>query len=115
LYASTESASSGQIGRWPQSLFSKLAQNASHMNFGGLVQSTEGSPSPPMGSGSFPKEGGGAGAGAAFFANVEYIDQFGRKIAGLLPSLVTNKDCYDVGNIKDASFLYGGPGGCIRR
>lgn len=111
LYASTDSTGSGQVGYWPKSLFSRLAQNASDVNFGGLVQATEGSSSPPMGSGHFPKEEGTA----AFFANVEYADQFGRKNAGILPSVVTNKDCYDVGNMNDARFLYGGPGGCTRR
>lgn len=110
LYASTESTGSGQIGYWPKSLFSRLAQNATDINFGGLVQAIEGSPSPPMGSGHFPNEGS-----AAYFANVEYVDQLGRKVAGILPSVVTNKNCYDVGDMKDAQFSYGGPGGCLRR
>ncbi|KAF3340642.1 hypothetical protein FCM35_KLT09486 [Carex littledalei] len=110
LYASTDNSGSGQIGYWPKSLFSRLAQNATDINFGGLVQAIEGSPSPPMGSGHLPNEGS-----AAYFANVEYVDQSGRKIAGILPSVVTNKNCYDVGDMKDARFSYGGPGGCLRR
>ncbi|KAJ1692099.1 hypothetical protein LUZ63_008797 [Rhynchospora breviuscula] len=107
LYASTESTTSGKIGYWPKSLFSKLAQNGTVVNYGGFVQVKKGSVSPPMGSGHFPNDT------AAFFANVEYVDEFGRKIAGNLPSVVTNKNCYDVGNMGDATFFYGGPGGCV--
>ncbi|KAJ4775993.1 hypothetical protein LUZ62_060250 [Rhynchospora pubera] len=107
LYASTESTTSGKVGYWPKSLFSKLAQNATVVNYGGFVQVKKGSVSPPMGSGHFPNDT------AAFFSNVEYVDEFGRKIAGNLPSVVTNKNCYDVGNMGDATFFYGGPGGCV--
>ncbi|KAJ3691817.1 hypothetical protein LUZ61_020981 [Rhynchospora tenuis] len=107
LYASTESTASGKVGHWPKSLFSKLAENATVVSYGGFVQVKKGSVSPPMGSGHFPNDT------AAFFSNVEYVDEFGRKIAGNLAALVTDKNCYDVGNMGDATFFYGGPGGCV--
>jgi hypothetical protein len=63
------------VGYYPKSLFTLLGDNANDVDFGSYVMSSGLLPSPPMGSGAYPK---GAGPGhPASFSDLRFIDQDG--------------------------------------
>ncbi|KAJ3695715.1 hypothetical protein LUZ60_001092 [Juncus effusus] len=108
LYAGVD-GSATYIGNWPDSLFIGLADKATDINFGGFTQSPNKILSPPMGSGYLSES-----IGAATFKDVQFIDNQGNAygIDWKLPSDVTVPTCYDIGDLENRQFAYGGPGGC---
>lgn len=103
------------VGYWPTSIFTILANNAAKVQWGGEV-ATRNSRGPHttthMGSGHFPEEGYG---GASYFRKLHVIDgSFYIRPPGLISNLVGNPNCYNtqVGQSDDWGyfFFYGGPG-----
>ncbi|KAJ4798919.1 carboxyl-terminal peptidase (DUF239) [Rhynchospora pubera] len=97
----------GYFSKW---IFTSLQQEATELQFGGLVSFNSSYTSPPMGSGHFPSKGEPA---AASFKSVRFVDANGLEtpIKDIRYN-VNNVKCYDLGKFVFDHFLYGGPGGC---
>ena len=108
-----------EVGYWPQSIFTYLANNATEITWGGEIYNSKPGghhTSTQMGSGHFANEGYGK---ASYFRNIQYMDISGKFIdaegEGLAP-YVTNPSCYDLAvqnNNNDGygtNFYFGGPG-----
>uniref|UniRef100_A0A1D1Z1R5 Periplasmic nitrate reductase n=1 Tax=Anthurium amnicola TaxID=1678845 RepID=A0A1D1Z1R5_9ARAE len=107
------------VGYWPSSLFSRLAQQASMVQFGGEIVNTRPSgahTSTQMGSGHFAGEGF---AKAAYFRNLQVVD-WDNSLVPLtnLRILADHPSCYDIkGGVNSGwgnYFYYGGPGRNVR-
>ncbi|XP_062203109.1 protein neprosin-like [Phragmites australis] len=93
------------IGRFPNSIFTGLADKATNLHFGGLAaSSTTNRPAPPMGSGFLPPA-------AASFSNIQLIDHNGEAslLTRELPRVTTNRSLYHITPIVNGGFFYGGP------
>ncbi|CAA6665513.1 unnamed protein product [Spirodela intermedia] len=107
------------VGYWPSFLFSRLAQHASMVQFGGEVVNTKaagGHTGTQMGSGHFAGEGFGR---AAYFRNLQVVDWDNSLVPlGNLRVLADHPNCYDIkGGINKGwghYFYYGGPGRNMR-
>ncbi|KAM0821501.1 hypothetical protein ACQ4PT_072160 [Festuca glaucescens] len=101
------------VGYWPSSIFSYLADSASSIMWGGEVFSPDaGQTSTRMGSGHFPKEGFGK---ASHMKNIQLVDSSNYLRPPNDVQLVTEQPhCYNVRNgISDdwgTYIYYGGPG-----
>ncbi|KAJ0962698.1 hypothetical protein J5N97_027820 [Dioscorea zingiberensis] len=67
------------IGYWPNEIFTHLSSSANRIDYGGVVQYSDMSQKPPMGSGHFSNEGFGK---SCFFGNLQYVNS----VCLLLPS-----------------------------
>ncbi|OEL15080.1 hypothetical protein BAE44_0023901 [Dichanthelium oligosanthes] len=101
------------LGYWPSSIFSNLADGASSVQWGGEVFSPDaGQTSTPMGSGHFPEEGFGK---ASHIKNINVVDSSNSL---RMPSGVDlqnkQRNCYNVQNGTNNDWgtyiYYGGPG-----
>uniref|UniRef100_A0ACD5TTN5 Uncharacterized protein n=1 Tax=Avena sativa TaxID=4498 RepID=A0ACD5TTN5_AVESA len=101
------------VGYFPRSSFTYLADKAKQMAFGGAVVSIRADPTPPMGSGFLPNDGLGR---AASFTDLRIIDRDGssKPILVDLLKFVTDEKCHSIAPIHNGTFLYGGPGNCVR-
>ncbi|KAK1257488.1 hypothetical protein QJS04_geneDACA023108 [Acorus gramineus] len=111
-----------RIGYWPGSLFKSLASQASQVVWGGSASSPANEPSPPMGSGHQPFEGGDTDVEAG--AIVKDIQLVSDKLRYYEPrqddqsKTEPRKDCYQVTNGWNDNdhlgfkFYFGGRGGC---
>ncbi|XP_024925036.3 protein neprosin [Ziziphus jujuba] len=108
------------VGYWPKALFTTMADGADYISWAGSTYSIITDPTPTMGSGHFPKEGG---YGISAFVNSIQImpNRFYKFVSPLYYVLDTFADvpqCYDViKNVaKDpnwgAYIFFGGPGNC---
>ncbi|XP_020258196.1 uncharacterized protein LOC109834572 [Asparagus officinalis] len=100
-----------RVGHWPKSLFTNLAEAATHVQFGGFVSYHPGDRTPPMGSGHSPDDGGGK---AAYLKNLFVISPTG-EFSDPSPVILENhQDCYHVGGNYLSSYpvYISGPGGC---
>ncbi|KAH7652746.1 Neprosin domain-containing protein [Dioscorea alata] len=102
------------IGYWPKSMFSSLGDYAGRIQWGGLVYSPTSEPSPPMGNGKFPSNGG------ARVIKINMINENGQTLEPQGDELLyaDKPDCYSISklsNNRDVGwfFSFGGPGGCI--
>ncbi|XP_020258198.1 uncharacterized protein LOC109834573 [Asparagus officinalis] len=100
-----------RVGHWPKSLFTTLAEAATHVQFGGFVSYHPGDRTPPMGSGHPPVDGWGKGA---YLKDLFVISPTGEFIVPSTEVLKNNPYCYYV----DANYMshhpvyIGGAGGC---
>ena len=108
-----------EVGYWPQSIFTYLANNATEITWGGEIYNSKPGghhTSTQMGSGHFASEGYGK---ASYFRNIQYMDFRGNFIdaegAGLVP-YASNPFCYNIDVKKNKNggfgthFYFGGPG-----
>ncbi|XVF25079.1 hypothetical protein REPUB_Repub13aG0182900 [Reevesia pubescens] len=105
------------LGYWPGSIFTTLADRADTLTWGGEIVNSESQgrhTSTQMGSGHFPSEGFSK---ASFIRNLRYMDESGA-IKDVDPKnlvhYVSNPPCYDLqmGNLINygTHFFFGGPG-----
>jgi hypothetical protein len=96
------------VGYWPKDLFGGLADHANYVTWGGYTSSPVGDPSPPMGNGHLP------GGDSASFQDVQYVNTDGHVSLPkpVVHSRVTDTECYQVSELVNDQFYYGGPGGC---
>ncbi|KAH7692833.1 Neprosin domain-containing protein, partial [Dioscorea alata] len=101
------------VGYWPSSLFTSLANDASWVQFGGVVVYNGDEQSPAMGSGHYPEEGEGK---AAAFYGIQAVDKSGNPydFEDNLEAMQDKKECYRVSGYSNKSFFYGGPAHCIK-
>ena len=101
-----------EVGYFPKSLFTYLAQKATRICFGAIVRSKNALPTPPMGSGALPN----GGTHAATFFDLRIIDEDGISIPILiyLSTTITDEKCHSITTIEHGACFYGGPAGCIR-
>ncbi|KAL6657349.1 hypothetical protein ACP70R_005129 [Stipagrostis hirtigluma subsp. patula] len=107
-----------QVGYFPASLFTGLADHAAAVGWGGSVWSSASlGAAPPMGSGHGPDEG--FGGTAAYIASIALLDFGGSPSAPAeadLTSMTDAKECYNTTSVfvvnkhDGAFFYYGGPG-----
>ncbi|XP_068640310.1 protein neprosin-like [Aristolochia californica] len=112
-------ASVGQVevGYWPGSLYTYLAQSASTIDWGGEVDTMPGGTFPPMGSGNFPTAAPGY---VAYARNIQFVDINGLFFDAPIeltkletrPSCYQLRDGYNPGNL-GRYFGFGGPGGNV--
>lgn len=95
------------VGYFPKSLFTSLAQHASHVTIGGVVAFAKGDSSPPMGSGHFAAEG--KGKAASIFNPRARIRE--KTTYQLLPHYDAG-NCYTARTTSERIYYIGGPGGC---
>ncbi|KAL3507407.1 hypothetical protein ACH5RR_032789 [Cinchona calisaya] len=103
------------IGYWPSSLFTTLANNASAIEWGGLVVSSESDgqqTTTQMGSGHFPEEGFSR---ASYMRNLQVMDESFNSRPLSNPSTNANQpNCYNITLGKTNGWgdfiFYGGPG-----
>lgn len=102
------------IGYWPKSMFNSLGDYASRIQWGGLVYSPTSEPSPPMGNGKFPSNGG------ARVIEINMINENGQTLEPQGDELLyaDKPDCYATSKLSNNKvagwfFRFGGPGGCI--
>ncbi|WCJ39639.1 hypothetical protein M5689_020613 [Euphorbia peplus] len=107
-----------EIGYWPSSIFTSLAESSSQILWGGEIVNSRPNgkhTSTQMGSGHFSTEGFGK---AAYVGNLGYADNSGAIITpdpNKLLQVVTSPDCYDFkygprGTELGLHFYFGGPG-----
>lgn len=105
-----------ELGYWPKSIFTHLAEGVSELSFGGITKSSSDGQSPPMGAGT---------KATRDYERVGFFEEI--RIAGSkgdvdlsnykVFQIVSNESCYDIfdyGNKHGAlgnTFSYGGPGG----
>ena len=102
------------IGYWPKPIFSTLIDHANVLRWGGIVYTSNGEKSPPMGSGHWPAEGYRK---ACFFDKVMFVDKENKyREIGKDDVIYYESPCYGIGYFKKMkvgrSFFFGGPGGC---
>ncbi|KAK8589993.1 hypothetical protein V6N12_024379 [Hibiscus sabdariffa] len=105
------------IGYWPQKLFFYMYGGANNVVWGGSVFSPRNQPSPPMGSGHFPKDG--LQNKSAYFKDTQIWDNihliYPQPDRIVLSS--STPDCYEAKLTAGVApnpmdFFYGGPGQC---
>ncbi|KAK1257508.1 hypothetical protein QJS04_geneDACA023109 [Acorus gramineus] len=111
-----------RIGYWPGSLFKSLASKASQVVWGGSASSPANEPSPPMGSGHPPFEGGDTDVeSGAIVKNIQLVSDklMYYEPISYEPSMAEPRmDCYQVTNGWNGKdhlgfkFYFGGRGGC---
>ncbi|XP_043691772.1 uncharacterized protein LOC122642385 [Telopea speciosissima] len=104
------------IGYWPKSLFTYLADGAKSVSWGGLAKAGSNGVSPPMGSGYFPNN-----PNASFFqhlelVNVDYQIDHPHVLESKISTRVDAKNCYGIRYDlfkpeTGATLVFGGPGG----
>ncbi|XP_068640155.1 protein neprosin-like [Aristolochia californica] len=112
-------ASAGQVevGYWPGSLYTYLAQSASTIDWGGEVDTMLGGTFSLMGSGNFPTAAPGY---VAYARNIQFVDINGLFVDAPIeltkletwPSYYQLRDGYNPGNL-GRYFGFGGPGGNV--
>ncbi|CAL4990999.1 unnamed protein product [Urochloa decumbens] len=102
------------VGYWPSSIFTHLANSASYIQWGGEVAPSEnGQTSTQMGSGHFPSEGFGK---ASYIRNIQTVDSSNTLSSANGLSLINpTPNCYNVQTGTSSSnwgtyMFYGGPG-----
>ncbi|CAM0908975.1 unnamed protein product [Alopecurus aequalis] len=102
------------VGYWPSSIFSYLADSASSIKWGGEVFSPpgDGQTSTHMGSGHFPEEGLGM---TSYIKNIQVVDSSNSLIPPSEMQLINvDANCYNVENGTNGDMgtyiYYGGPG-----
>nr|CAB3483934.1 unnamed protein product [Digitaria exilis] len=101
------------VGYWPSSIFTHLANSASYVQWGGEVAPSENSQtSTQMGSGHFPGEGF---AKASYIRNIQTVDSSNTlSSANGLSLLNPSPNCYNVQSGTSSNWgthiFYGGPG-----
>lgn len=101
------------VGYWPSSIFSYLADSASSVQWGGEIYTyDDGQTSTQMGSGHFPEEGFGK---ASHIKNIQVVDSSNNlKPPGDLYLIHEQPNCYNLQNGTDVDLgtyiYYGGPG-----
>ncbi|CAL5001157.1 unnamed protein product [Urochloa decumbens] len=101
------------VGYWPSSIFTDLANSASNVEWGGEVAPSEnGQTSTQMGSGHFPSEGFGK---ASYIRNIQTVDSSNTlRSANGLGLIIPTPNCYNAqsGSSNDwgTYMYYGGPG-----
>ncbi|KAK4253611.1 hypothetical protein QN277_010262 [Acacia crassicarpa] len=104
------------VGYWPASLFDRMSEGASNVQWGGEIinnrdhgqHTTTG-----MGSGNFPQEGFGK---ASFYRDISTVDRNNYLVSpNYLSTFATNSKCYDISPYAKSNdwgvyFFYGGPG-----
>lgn len=111
------------IGYWPKSLFTTLANSATHIEWGGHVGYAQRETGPPMGSGFYATE---LGQKAAYIKNIELFDSDGRSfelIDGAQYARTDVEECYNLTPLINSGkyglhdgflFYFGGPAGCTK-
>ncbi|XP_058068901.1 protein neprosin-like isoform X2 [Magnolia sinica] len=107
-----------QVGYWPKSIFTSLADSAAALAWGGEVYTPPGSRSPEMGSGHFPDEGLRK---ACYMRLLRFVDNENtlRDIPNKVTLFEDIPQCYKVidggnylGGVWGRNIYFGGPGGC---
>ncbi|CAN6373211.1 unnamed protein product [Urochloa humidicola] len=98
------------LGYWPSSIFTHLADSASSITWGGEVYSPDGST--PMGSGHFPEEGFNK---ASYIRNIQVVGSSSNlEFPNALTLFATQPSCYNVKSGANSNWgtyiFYGGPG-----
>ncbi|KAJ4813105.1 hypothetical protein LUZ62_025671 [Rhynchospora pubera] len=117
LYAGASINFLSEIGRFPKSLFTQLAVQANHAEFGGSVKFINSLSSPPMGNGVFARNIVPAGQPwPAMMTGLYYVRPDGVFVSiNSYSYKLGYLNCYGLGKPtgSDDHFVYGGPGGCF--
>ncbi|KAJ3705427.1 hypothetical protein LUZ61_009132 [Rhynchospora tenuis] len=117
LYAGAGINFLSEIGHFPKSLFTQLAVQANHAEFGGSVKFINSMASPPMGNGVFARDIIPAGQPwPAMMRDLFYVRPDGVFISvNSYNYRLGYLNCYGLGKPfgRDDHFVYGGPGGCL--